>query len=147
MTNQIAYFWRALTALFVLFFLLEFVSESRCEQALPPANTVLLDFYGSQCPPCRAMRPVIEQLKQAGYPVRSINVNEEPIMAQKYGITNIPCFIMISDGRVVSRTVGMTSANNLASICQRVGASNRAWRRLREDWGILDFRRWPRASR
>ena len=119
MTNQAAYFWRALTALFVLFFVLGVISRGDCQHPQPPANTVLLDFYGSQCPPCRAMRPVIEQLKQAGYPVRSINVNEEPIMAQKYGITNIPCFIMVSDGRVVSRTVGMTSANNLASICQQ----------------------------
>lgn len=143
MTNQIAYFWRALTALFVLFFLLEFVSESRCEQALPPANTVLLDFYGSQCPPCRAMRPVIEQLKQAGYPVRSINVNEEPIMAQKYGITNIPCFIMISDGRVVSRTVGMTSANNLASICQR--GINDAYA-LQHKRGLANVASAPKAS-
>ena len=119
MTNQKVFFGQLLTALTVLTVIFGLASESRSEQAVPPANTVLLDFYGTYCPPCRAMRPVIEQLKKAGYPVRSINVNEEPALAQKYGITNIPCFMMVSDGRVVSRTVGITTANELASICQK----------------------------
>lgn len=119
MTNQKVFFWRTLTALTVLTVLFGLASESRSEQATPPANTVLLDFYGTYCPPCRAMRPVIEQLKKAGYPVRSINVNEDPVTAQKFGVTNIPCFIMVSDGRVVYRTVGITAANELASVCQK----------------------------
>ena len=119
MTNQKVFFGQLLTALTVLTVIFGLASESRSEHAVPPANTVLLDFYGTYCPPCRAMRPVIEQLKKAGYPVRSINVNEEPALAQKYGITNIPCFMMVSDGRVVSRTVGITTANELASICQK----------------------------
>ncbi len=65
------------------------------------------------------MRPVVEQLKKAGYPVRSINVNEEPALAQQYGITNIPCFLMVSDGRVVSRAVGIRSGAELAAMCQQ----------------------------
>ena len=119
MTNQKVFFWQLLTALTVLTVLFGLTSESRSEQAVPPANTVLLDFYGSNCPPCRAMRPVIEQLKRAGYPVRSININEEPVLAQKYGITNIPCFMMVSDGRIIYRTVGLTAGSELAAICQK----------------------------
>ena len=119
MTNQKVFFGQLLTALTVLTVIFGLASESRSEQAVPPANTVLLDFYGTYCPPCRAMRPVIEQLKKAGYPVRSINVNEDPATAQKFGVTNIPCFMMVSDGRVVARRVGITAANELASICQK----------------------------
>ena len=119
MTNQKVFFGQLLTALTVLTVIFGLASESRSEQAVPPANTVLLDFYGTYCPPCRAMRPVIEQLKKAGYPVRSNNVNEDPATAQKFGVTNIPCFMMVSDGRVVARRVGITAANELASICQK----------------------------
>ena len=119
MTNQKVFFGQLLTALTVLTVIFGLASESRSEHAVPPANTVLLDFYGTYCPPCRAMRPVIEQLKKAGYPVRSINVNEDPATAQKFGVTNIPCFMMVSDGRVVARRVGITAANELASICQK----------------------------
>lgn len=121
MTNQKVFFWQLLTALTVLTVLFGLATECRSaqEKPMPPANTVLLDFYGTYCPPCRAMRPIIDQLKKAGYPVRSINVNEDPATAQKFGVTNIPCFIMISDGRVSYRTVGITAANELASICQK----------------------------
>ena len=31
-------------------------------------DTVLLDFYGDYCPPCRAMMPTVEQLAAQGYP-------------------------------------------------------------------------------
>ena len=65
MTNQKVFFERLLTALTVLTVIFGLASESRSEQAVPPSNTVLLDFYGTYCPPCRAMRPVIEQLKKA----------------------------------------------------------------------------------
>lgn len=119
MINQRFFLGRLLTALVVLTVLFGLAAESRSEQAVPPANTVLLDFYGNNCSPCRTMRPVIEQLKQAGYPVRSINVNEDPMTAQKFGVTNIPCFIMISDGRAVSRAVGIRPGNELASMCQK----------------------------
>ena len=119
MRNQNVCLCRALTVLIALTFLFGLASESRSAQGLPPANTVLLDFYGSQCPPCRAMRPVIDQLKKAGYPVRSINVNEDPAAAQKFGVTNIPCFIMVSDGRVVYRAVGIKAPTELAAVCQK----------------------------
>lgn len=118
MTKHNVFFLRSLTVLTVVAVLFCFSTESRSENAIPPANTVLLDFYGTHCPPCRAMRPVIEQIKQAGYPVRSINVDEQTALAQQYGVSSVPCFIMISDGREFYRTQGITPANTLAAICQ-----------------------------
>ena len=83
-----------------------------------PENTILLDFHGSSCPPCQAMRPIIAQLKESGYPVRSINVDQEPLMADRFGVQRIPCFIMISAGKIVARTEGLTSLDRLARMCQ-----------------------------
>lgn len=128
----------AVSVLIILAVSVNGLNSAKAESGVIPSNTVLLDFYGSQCPPCRAMRPVIEQLKQAGYPVKSVNVNENPVMAQKYGIDSIPCFIMISDGKVVSRTVGATSASNLAGICQQ-GINNALFaQRQRNRNGAID---------
>lgn len=83
-----------------------------------PENTILLDFHGSSCAPCQAMRPVIAQLKQAGYPVRSINVDQEPLMADRFGVQRIPCFVMISAGKVVARTEGLTTLDRLSRMCR-----------------------------
>ena len=49
-------------------------------------QTVLLDFYSDNCPPCREMIPVIAQFESKGYPVRKINVDQQPNVARQYGV-------------------------------------------------------------
>ncbi|NQU25904.1 MAG: trypsin-like peptidase domain-containing protein [Candidatus Nealsonbacteria bacterium] len=79
--------------------------------------TVLLDFYGDTCPPCRAMAPTIEELS-AKYPIRKINVATEPEMAAQYGVTQIPCFIMLRNGEEVDRAVGGTTFSRIERMCK-----------------------------
>lgn len=82
-------------------------------------QTVLLDFYGDRCPPCRAMDPVVQQLMAQGYPVQKINVEQRPEVARSFGVTSIPCFVMLADGREVDRAVGAQSADRLLQMFQR----------------------------
>ena len=79
--------------------------------------TVLLDFYGDKCPPCRAMAPTINDL--AGkYPIRKINVAVERELAAQYGVTQIPCFIMLRDGEEVDRVIGGTTYSRIERMCK-----------------------------
>ena len=89
-------------------------------------DTVLLDFYGDYCPPCRAMMPTVEQLAAQGYPVRRMNVAQYRDLVQRFGITTIPCFVMIVDGREAGRVVGATSLGRLQQLCSlgRAAAPN-----------------------
>jgi len=86
-------------------------------------QTVLLDFYGDWCGPCRAMNPTVEALIAAGYPVQRVNSHKEPALAAKYRVENIPCFVMLVDGREVDRVVGGTSYARLERMC-KLGAAN-----------------------
>ncbi len=83
--------------------------------AAAPADTeaVLLDFYADWCGPCRAMNPVVHRLAQEGYPVRKVNIDQQPELARRYGVRQIPCFVMLVRGRVVDRQVGATSRGRL----------------------------------
>ena len=45
-------------------------------------DPLLLDFHSASCGPCRQMRPAIELLVQKGYPVRSVDVEESPVVAE-----------------------------------------------------------------
>ena len=81
--------------------------------AAPDAEAVLLDFYADWCGPCRAMNPVVRRLAQEGYPVRKVNIDREPELARRYGVRQIPCFVMLVRGRVVDRHVGATSRGRL----------------------------------
>jgi thiol-disulfide isomerase/thioredoxin len=87
-------------------------------------DTVLLDFYSDSCGPCRMMAPVVEQLAAKGYPVRQINVAAEPGVAARFGISAIPCFVMLVDGREVDRSLGLQSIDRLQQMLAR-GAPQR----------------------
>jgi len=85
-------------------------------------QTVLLDFYSDSCGPCREMNPTVQALINAGYPVQRVNVTKNRPLAAKYGVSLIPCFVMVVNGREVDRTVGRTSMSRLQQMCQ-AGAS------------------------
>ena len=77
---------------------------------------VLVDFYADWCAPCRAMKPVLEDLKsQMGEDVAiyKIDVDQNQMLAERYGIRSIPTLILFKDGKPVWRKSGMASSVEL----------------------------------
>jgi len=81
-------------------------------------ETVLLDFTAAWCGPCRQMQPTVDRLGASGVPVRKIDIDREPALAKRFGVTGVPCFVMISAGRETGRIVGGTSYDNLVKLAQ-----------------------------
>ena len=79
-------------------------------------DTVLLDFYADWCGPCRAMEPVVSQLIAAGHPIRRVNVSQERQLAARYGVTSIPCYVLLVNGQEVDRLVGASGAGELEAL-------------------------------
>ena len=73
----------------------------------------------TQCGPCQAMKPAIDGLLQAGYPVERINVDENRPGGQVRCAARIPCFVMVQDGRETDRVVGQTNYARLEAMFQR----------------------------
>ena len=64
------------------------------------------------------MEPTIQRLHQDGYPVRQIDVDQNPDLARRFGVGPIPCFVMLRDGREVGRIEGTASYEQLVQLCR-----------------------------
>lgn len=70
---------------------------------------VLLDFWASWCGPCRMVSPVIDEIAEENpqITVGKVNVDEEPELAQTFGVMSIPTLVVIRNGQIVQRAVGV----------------------------------------
>ena len=78
---------------------------------------VLLQFSADWCGPCRSMEPTVEQFKEKSkVTFQKVNVDTENIIAQKYGVRSIPCFIALKDGEPTGRKLGVQSLDQLLEL-------------------------------
>ncbi len=73
-------------------------------------KTVLVDFWADWCMPCKMMLPILNDLSvdlPEGYYVGKLNVEQNQVTAQKYGVRSIPTLILFKDGKEVKRFVGI----------------------------------------
>ena len=93
----------------------------------PPAFPVLLSFHADWAGPCQQMRPEIEKLIKAKYPVERVDIDRSPELPGRYKVTSIPTFLVVdSDGKELARTEGVVPASQLAAWYNHVAASRNA---------------------
>lgn len=74
----------------------------------------LLKFEAEWCGPCRAMAPIVKKAGEfCGIDVHSIDIDENPSMAEKYGVQSIPTIILVEQDAEVRRVVGMLTLDSL----------------------------------
>lgn len=84
---------------------------------------VLLDFTATWCGPCQKMSPLISRLKREGYPIRKVDVDQEPELARRFNVSSIPAFVLVVGGQEVARSVGSTTESNLRRMLARIPAA------------------------
>src|SRR3984893_15268840 len=90
---------------------------------------VLLDMWAPWCGPCRMIAPVIEQLagELAGrIRVGKMNVDENPVTAQRFNIQSIPALLVLQGGREVDRIVGVQPKPEIMRRLDRILAGRAA---------------------
>ena len=84
------------------------VNKSNFDQVKSSEKPVLLDFYADWCGPCRMVGPIVEQIANENpqYVVGKINVDEEPELANAFGIVSIPTLVVLKNGAVAKQVSG-----------------------------------------
>ena len=70
----------------------------------------ILYFSAPWCGPCKQFAPIMEQIGQT-VPVEKINVDDNPTMAATYGVRNVPTVIILKDGQVAQKFIGVQPPN------------------------------------
>jgi thioredoxin 1 len=86
-----------------------FTDQNFEDEVLRAKEPVLVDFWATWCPPCRIIAPFVEAVAEefAGRArVGKLDVDQNPGVADRYGITGIPTLLLFKDGQVVEQRVG-----------------------------------------
>ena len=89
------------------------------EKVLKSAVPVLVDFFADWCGPCMMLTPTIAELaKEANgkYEVYKVNVDKEPELADKFGVSSIPTLVVFENGKLKTRSVGLKSKASILSM-------------------------------
>lgn len=74
-------------------------------------GTVLIDFFADWCTPCKMLSPIIEDVAKGSnkkVKICKVNVDKEKALAQKFGIMSIPTLVVVKNGEVKNRSIGVT---------------------------------------
>ena len=85
-------------------------------------EVLLLDFSASWCGPCRQMAPLVTEIKTAGWVVRHVDVDSETDVVRRFGVTGVPCYILLVKGHEVGRINGATTRSELEALLAKAAA-------------------------
>ena len=83
---------------------------------------VLVDFWAEWCAPCKMMKPVMEALAREylgkAY-LAKVNVDQNQMLARRYGVMSIPNFVVFSGGKPVGRLIGAVGKPGLEAALKK----------------------------
>ena len=85
------------------------------QEVMQSDKPVLIDFWASWCGPCMMLGPVVEELAGEVDDVKicKVNVDEQMDLAQQFKVVSIPMLILIKNGEVTAKDIGVKSKDEL----------------------------------
>jgi len=100
------------------------INETNFENEVLLSNQpVLVDFWAEWCGPCKMLAPVLEEIanEQAGrIKIAKVNVDENPVLATRFGIQSIPTLLYFAHGEMRDQTIGVVSKRAIVSKLEKL---------------------------
>jgi thioredoxin 1 len=103
--------------------IIELTDENFKKEVTDAKAPILVDFWATWCPPCKAVAPTVDKLadKYAGK-VRfgKVDIDASPKVAQEFGVQSIPTFLAFKDGKVNGMTLGAVPSSKLEELIKKI---------------------------
>ena len=70
-------------------------------------------FTADWCQPCKKVKPIIEEMKKEGFQFQMIDADYEQLLVKQFKVSSIPTFILLEDGKELSRISGAKTRREL----------------------------------
>lgn len=78
----------------------------------------LLYFTSSWCQPCKQLAPIMDEVANE-VPVRKVDIDNEPTLAQQYGVRSVPTIVLVENGNEKERLVGVQPKSSYIQMYNR----------------------------
>ena len=88
---------------------MKIVNSNEEFKKLVEKGNVIVDFYADWCGPCRMQGPILEEIEATGKAsIVKVNVDDNPDLADAFGVQSIPMLLVFKDAKIVKKFIGLT---------------------------------------
>lgn len=95
------------------------LNDDAFESSISDSKPILVDFYSTTCPPCKAQLPVLESMSEMHsekVTFAKLNVDTNQSFLEKYDIMSVPTLIVFKNSDVLKKVVGLHDEEKLFSL-------------------------------
>jgi len=99
------------------------LTDAGFDKALMDNSKLVIDCWAPWCGPCKALSPLVDDLAKAylgKVTFGKVNVDDNPKVAQRYGIMSIPTLLFIKNGQLVDHLVGVVPKKTIEDRIQKL---------------------------